>query len=258
MDFGAGSQWQSEKEQAQHIVAELFELPSQDIARSLRISDIRTFDFQSSAGSRSWFDVPELDERLRKIDPHIFLKDALEDVVICWRLADFCNERGLPILCAYRGQSDAEPIPVLVKPAEADKLTRFGRIDLKAALVEVSGIHLTASMNLRGFPPMDAVGFFRKGLAESIAVRLMAASTTGKSTGYDFELSTKTSGLSSFWTLAAALIKGKYFGHPTSPVVGKLGAGRFCFGVGATGGTANYDMTTYFDIPAQSKGYVDL
>lgn len=261
MSLGEDPQSHARRLLAGRIVAALFDSPTlQQPSRNLEPPKAGVFELGRSSRSASFGDLSEFVTHPDSAGepPDIFLDDAIGDVGNCRHLAEFCNQNGLPILCAYDPERKSRPIPVLIDPAEARKMINFRELDPDHALAEVSGIRLAANIRVRAYTPDEAVGFFRQGLTDSIALRLAASSGTGTSTGYDFELSTATPNVSAFWTPAAALFKGRFFGHPTTPVKAKLPAGRFCFGVGTSGGTATYDMTTYFDIPALDKGYVAL
>jgi len=260
MDFGTGLQPLPERTRAERIVAQLFDLPDLRTDPDRRVTEFEIPDLQPSGGEFATMALLEPDEFAESEEDtsDVFLDDAIEDVGICKRLAGFCSDRGLPIYCVGTGGEGTEWIPVLLQPDEAEKLEGLGGMASRAALAEAAGIHLLASTHVDAFSPGDAIRFFKKGLAASIAVRLAASTASATSTGYEFELSTKTASLSAFWTPASGLIKGRFFGYPTSPAKGKLVSGKFCFGAGTNGGSATYDMTTFFDIPTLSQGYIDI
>lgn len=193
--------------------------------------------------------------------PDIYWDDILEDVKECREQISFCEEHGFPILCVEPPIRGARPTPVLLGLDETKRLfhSRQPIADPLSALEAVTKIRFSPSARLALYSPGDALGFYKAGLSDFLTVRLFAMSAGATNvTRYKFELSTKSKGLTAYWTQAAVLRRGNYFGHPTYPVTGLLPAGNYCFGAGLTGGTATYDMTTYFDIPNVDKGYINV
>ena len=245
MSSSSGSFRPSDWNSAAKIVRRLFELPDQDVAHFDRLQ-IAAFALESAKESTAY--------------PDIFMDDVIYDVQGCRTFTNFCQVRGYPVLCV-EPEGSSRRIPVIFRPEETEKLfssyQSFANPEM--ALAELVGIRLTSPARLVTYAPIDALGFYKSGLSEILAVRLAAFFSGGtKVARYKFELSNKTPGLTAYWTLAASLQRGNYFGYPTFPVVGSLPAGVYCFGAGTTGGTATYDMTTYFDIPTVDKGYVSI
>ena len=156
-----------------------------------------------------------------EVRPDIYWDDILDDVQKYREQTSFCEERGFPVLCIDPLIAGGRPTPVLLELDEMERLFHPPNpiADPLSALETVTQMRLSPSARLVQYSPADALGFYKAGLSDFLTVRLAArsAGATGV-TRYKFELSTNSKGLSAYWTQAAVLRRGNFFGHPTYPV----------------------------------------
>jgi len=198
--------------------------------------------------------------------PDIEWNDILDEVRRYRQQLDFSERHDLPMMCIELSEDPPLHIPVSIDFDILNNLLNQRKTPLWAFPNWISALEAwlkqRASIrgNMIGYSVIDALSLFKNGLINFITVRIEAWKKRGASHGstYPFEVSTKTHGLRVYWTSAAACRVGNVFGWPTTPVSRKLPPGTYCFGAGRPGVAAHYEMTAYYDVPAQNRAYLDV